>query len=140
MIKQTYFFGFSTLLLTVALLSVPLTIAQQPDWDYCRVSAYGNNVLEEVIGDIKRMYFNVAIPPAGSNISNTIEVMDYLSGENHTVNLSTGELVLVRYDDINPTKYTLVPASEANHFVIYYEGQIRRIAVIASIFQNFHQS
>jgi hypothetical protein len=128
MSKKIYFFGFSTLLLVIALLNVSLTFGQIY-WEYCKVSAYGTNVIEEEIGTIERTIFNVAVPPLGSEITNTVEVINYDSGEHYTMDLPIGANVIIRYDFIAPDINIVEPAAESGHFNIYYEGAVERVRI-----------
>ena len=129
--KKILFFVVTTLFLVIALFSAPLTFAQIP-WDYCEVVAYGTNVVEETIGTILRTTFTVATPPPGSNITNTIYVLNYDTGENYTETLSAGEEVRIRYDDIIPDVYEITTAEDPSYKIIYYEGPVAR-AMISGI-------
>ena len=128
--KKIGFSVVSTLVLVTVLLYVPLTFAQTY-WDYSKVSAYGTNVdfFESSTVNSERFAFDVVEPPSGSNITNTIEVMDNDSGENYTITLSVGDTVQVNYQNANPTQNSQEPAAESQHFIIYYEGPVADIMV-----------
>jgi len=129
--KKIGFIVVSTLFLVIALFSAPLTFAQIP-WDYCKVSAYGTNLVEfEGTSNPYRYEFTVAALPSGTEITNTVEVMDYDSGENYTINLSIGNIVRVTYDNVNPISNIIVPASESLHYTFDYEGPITSVTVNA---------
>ena len=123
------FIIFSILLLAINWLNVQLAFAQI-HWDYCKVSAYGNNFDDfQTSGLSERFQFSVVAPPSGSDISNTVEVMNYETSENYTKNLSVGDIVLIRYDNINPINLTIESASEPLHHVFYYEGEVYRVRI-----------
>jgi hypothetical protein len=113
-------FIVSTLLLAVFLLSVPLTFAQY--WNSVKVSAYGTNVIENNLGGAS-LEFIVVAPPSGSEISNTISGHHIESNENYTANLSPGDSVLMTFANMVVNSFTLEPASEPDHFIIFFEGQ-----------------
>jgi len=134
--KKIGLLSISILILVIAFVNVTSTFAQV-HWDYCKLSAYGTNVAEEVIGEIERTVFNVVEPPTGSDITNTVEVTDYATGENYSLNLPVGISVTIRYEGINPINYTMVPASESNHYIIYYEGEVVRVAIAGTDVPEF---
>jgi len=119
-----------TLFLIIALFSAPLTFAQDSiPWDYCIISAYGTDVIEEQVGTILRTDFIVAVLPSGSNITNTIYVMNYDTGENYTKNLSAGQEVRIRYDDLVPDKFSILAGEDPGHSIIYFEGAVVRVRI-----------
>ena len=120
--KKVILIVFTTLFLVIAIFSTPLTFAQLRHWDYCKVSAYGTNFSEEEIDTIVRFYFNAISPPAGSEITNTIYVINYDTGENYTKNLEVGDYVVVRYDDYSPLVYEMTP--DVNGVTIRFEGEV----------------
>ena len=126
--------GFSValiLFLFSALVCVSLTSAQVKNWDYCKISAYGDrlNDYSESTSNNERFEFYVAAPPTGSNITNTIEVLNYDTGENYTQNLSANNVVYVDYQFRNPIQKSLSQAAEPDHYVIIYEGEVAAVTV-----------
>ena len=55
--------------------------------------------------------------------------MNYETSENYTKNLSVGDIVLIRYYNINPINLTIESASEPLHHVFYYEGEVYRVRI-----------
>ena len=133
--KKIGFVVAYTLFLAFALLSVPLTFAQH--WDNCRVSAYGTDIIEKKVGLISWFEFRVAFPPAGSEISNTIYVINYGTSETHTKNLVAGDYVIVRYDNFIPDTIEITPASDGVHYLIYFEGEVGITTVNAESVPEF---
>ncbi|MBT8172181.1 hypothetical protein KJN74_04860 [Candidatus Bathyarchaeota archaeon] len=121
--KKMLFCIVSTLFLVIALFSAPLTYAQR-HWDYCEVSAYVTNLELFGTGDLYYINFNTATPPTGSEITNTIYVINYDTGENYTKNLGVGDFVSVRYDNFVPDTNILLPAGDSVHTTIYFEGEV----------------
>ena len=126
--------GFSvalTMVLFISLVCVSLTFAQVKPWDFCKISAYGDrlNDYAESSSNNERFEFYVADPPTGSNITNMIEVMNYDTGENYTTNLSANNVVYVDYQFRNPIQLSLSQASEPDHYVIIYEGEVAAVTV-----------
>ena len=127
--KKVFFFSLISILAIVLVYS-PLTFAQELRyWDYCKVSAYGYNFAEMETGDIRTTSFNVATPPSGSDITNTVEVMDYDAGENYTKIFSIDDAIIIRYDNYPPLNYTATPAADSNHYIIYFEGPVVNISI-----------
>jgi hypothetical protein len=124
--KKIGFIVASTLFLVVALFTAPLSFAQIP-WDYCQVSAYLSFYEEDSTGSLEWTLFTVATPPSGSEVTNTIYVMNSDTGENYTKNLQNGDSVTIRYDFIIPIKNTVVPASEPDRYIIDYEGEVSNV-------------
>lgn len=126
--KKMLFFVVSTLFLVIALFSAPMTYAQR-HWDYCIVSTYAINLDEFSTGDIIYIEFNVATPPAGSEITNTIYVINYDTGENYTKNLAVGDFVQVRWDGFSPISNIREPANDSVHHTIYFEGEVFNVSL-----------
>ena len=126
--KKVLFCIISTLFLFIALFSAPLSFAQR-HWDYCEVLAYATNADLFQTGDIIYIEFYVAAPPAGSEITNTIYVINYDTGENYTKNLGVGDFVNVRWDGFVPESYTIEPATDSVHSTIYFEGEVYNVAL-----------
>jgi hypothetical protein len=129
--KKIGFIVVSTLFLVTVLIYVPLAFAQTTYWDYAKVSAYGKDLddFSSSTVNIERFEFTVVVPPTGSEITNTIEVRDDDSGENHTINLSIGDIVRVNYQNTVPTHNSVDPASEPNHVIVDYEGEVTGISI-----------
>jgi len=123
--KKIVFAIASILVFTVVFLSVPLTLAQD-EWDYCLILAYGTNVDETGTAGF---VFTVAAPPTGLEIPNTVSVVRDSSGENYTNSLSPGDEVTVSYLDKRVDTMDFASATEANHFVITYEGEARSVTI-----------
>ena len=136
--KKIGFIVASTLLLVIVLFAAPLTFAQELRyWDSCKVSAYGFGFTEMETGDIRSISFNVAAPPSGSDITNTLEVMDYVTGENYSITLSTDDPISIRYDNYPPLNYTATPAAESGHYIIYFEGPVVNVTIGGAVVPEF---
>ncbi|MEJ2105361.1 MAG: hypothetical protein P8X47_12415 [Ignavibacteriaceae bacterium] len=116
---------FTIFLISLSVV-IPFTFAQEDYWNYCKISAYVTNLDDYSSSSTNtfRYQFTIAEPPAGSNITNTIEVRDDDSGVNYTKNLSIGDVVYFDYANLNPTKNYVNPAEESNYFIVDYEGEI----------------
>ncbi len=133
--KKIGFVVAFTLFLVVALFNVPLTFAQH--WDDCKVSAYGTYLIEMKVGKISWFEFKVVSPPAGSEITNTIYVINYSIFETYTKNLEAGDYVIVRYDDFTPDIIEITTASDGLHYSIYFEGEVGVITINAVFVPEF---
>jgi hypothetical protein len=126
--KKVQFCIVSILFLVIALYSIPLSFAER-HWDYCIVSAYATNADLFETGDIIYIEFYAAAPPAGSEITNTIYVINYDTGENYTKNLGVGDFVTVRWDGFVPEGYSIEPAADSVHSTISFEGEVFNVAL-----------
>ena len=136
--KKKLFFFSSILILTVTIVYSPLTFAQELRyWDSCKVSAYGFGFTEMETGEIRSISFNVAAPPSGSDITNTLEVMDIVTGENYSITLSSGDAIVIRYDSYPPLSYTATPAAESNHYIINFEGAVVNVTIGGAVVPEF---
>lgn len=126
--KKVKFCIVSILFLAIAIFSAPLTFAER-HWDYCIVSAYATNADLFETGDIIYIEFNAAAPPAGSEITNTIYVINYDTGENYTKTLGVGDFVNVRWDGFVPEGYSIEPAADSVHSTISFEGEVFNVAL-----------
>jgi hypothetical protein len=124
------------LILVIAVFNPMLTFAQsQPTpLDYVKVSAYGVN-LEEDFPNVGSFIFIVDDLPPGSEILNSIEISH--DGQNSTLNLSQGERVSLIHTGRDVIIKSLLPASEADHFVINYEGQVLSLQINADYIPEF---
>ena len=122
--------AFTIFLITVS-ISVPLTFAQVDYWGYCKISAYVTNLNDYSTSSTNthRYEFTIAEPPSGSDITNTIEVRNDDTGENYTKTLSIGDIVYLNYENINPTKINVNPATESNYFIVDYEGEVLDLSI-----------
>ena len=130
---KTGFIVVSTVLLIITLFNVPSIFAQEQIWEDCQVIAYGTNIFED--HEVESFTFTAAAPPAGSEIPNTISVMDLDTGENHTITLSAGDNVLVIYRD--PINKYIEVAAEAGHYTILYEGAATFISINSAAIPEF---
>ena len=136
--KKKLFFFSSILILAVTFVYSPVTFAQELRyWDSCKVSAYGFGFTEMETGEIRSISFNVAAPPSGSDITNTLEVMDYVTGENYSATLSPGDAIVIRYDNYPPLNYTATPAAESGHYIIYFEGPVVNVTIGGAVVPEF---
>ena len=103
--------------------TVSLTSAQQLWWDYCNVSAYGNDRLIYDFENFKSFEFTVVAPPSGSEITNTINVVHNETGENYTKNLAIGDRVIVRFDNYAPIRNDIVAGEESGCYEYLFEGK-----------------
>lgn len=128
--KKIGFIVITTLFIVTFLFSASLTFAQR-SWDSCIISAYGTNLDEynDSTTNTERYEFTVANPPSGSEITNTIEVINYDSGENFTETLSAGQRVYVNYLDAGPTLNTVNAAAESGYFIIEYDGYVTGVTI-----------
>ena len=122
-----------TMFLVIVLFNVPSIFAQERNWESCRISAYGTEVEEEF--EVSLIRFTVVLPPTGSEITNTIEVMDSVTRENITITLSDGDRVSINYEDV--IYQNIEVASEANHYTISYEGGATFISVNSTEIPEF---
>ena len=120
MSKKIVFVVASTLFLVTALVSAPLTFAQI--FNSVQISAYGTNVIEDNLGAAS-LEFTVVVPPAGSEIPNSISAHNIASGENYTMNCSPGDSITMTFLNMQVDGIRVQPASEAYHFIISYEGE-----------------
>ena len=106
-------------------ITIPVTLAQEEYWNYCKISAYVTNLDDYSSSSTNtfRYQFTIAEPPAGSNITNTLEVRNDDSGVNYTRDLSIGDVVYFNYANLNPTKNHVNAAEESNYYIIDYEGE-----------------
>lgn len=125
-------FLFSFFLVCLVFMSFSLVLAQT-EWDVCEISAYGLAVnfddFSSSTSNQDRYEFTVANPPEGSNITNTIFVMDSSSGQNYTINLEEGQRVLVNYQTWNPSVNFQTPADDPDYLVILYDGGVEQVAI-----------
>lgn len=130
--RKTGFSVVFTFFIVTALLCVPLTFAQR-NWDYAKVSAYGVNLddFETSTTNTERYEFTVAAPPSGSEITNTIEVRDDDTGENHTDTLTIGTVVRIDYQNSNPTTNNVDQDPGTQAYIINYEGEVASITINA---------
>ena len=134
MSKKIVFVVASTLFLVTALVSAPLTFAQI--FNSVQISAYGTNVIEDNLG-AGSLEFTVVVPPAGSEIPNSISAHNIASGENYTMNCSPGDGVMLTFVNLQIDTYTLTAASEPNHFIIFYEGEAGWLQVNGATIPEF---
>ncbi len=129
---------FTIFLITVS-ISAPLTFAQVDYWGYSKISAYVTNLNDYSTSSTNthRYEFTIAEPPAGSNISNTIEVRNDDTGENYTMNLSAGDVVYLNYENINPTTIQVNQATETNYFIVDYEGEVLDLSINSVLIPEF---
>ena len=122
----------SALFLVTALMCVPFTFAQR-DWDYAKVSAYGTyyDDFSTSTTNTERLEFTVAVPPSGSEITNTVEVRDNDSGENYTDNLPIGAIVRVNYQSSNPIRNNVDQDPGTLNYIVDYEGEVESITINA---------
>jgi len=122
MSKKIGFVVASTGFLVIALFNTPMLFAQI-SWDVVQISAYGTDLVQ---GDTiaEQLSFIVVAPPPGSEITNTMYVLNEDSGENYTKTLSPGDFVGITYIDYSPSIETTA-GSEPNHWIISYDGGAR---------------
>ena len=92
--------------------SIASVFAQSQIWESCIIYAYGTDVDDEAEAGILR--FTAATPPTGSDIPNTIYVMDDDTGENYTITLADGDSVSMNYQF--PEYKEIDVAAEADHY------------------------
>lgn len=121
---------FTIFLITIS-ITIPVTLAQEEYWNYCKISAYVTNLDDYSSSSTNtfRYQFTIAEPPAGSNITNTLEVRNDDSGVNYTRDLSIGDVVYFNYANLNPTKNHVNAAEESNYYIIDYEGEVLDLEV-----------
>jgi hypothetical protein len=120
----------SILIFVSIIFSTSLTSAQS-GWNYCKIDAYGTNLNDysDSSTNSERYEFTVATPPSGSEITNTIEVSDFSSGENFTETLTPGQVVYYNYQGSVPSTNRVTAASEAGFWILEYEGDITDITI-----------
>ena len=122
-----------TMFLVIVLFNVPLMFAQERTWELCQISAYGTEVEDEF--EVSLVRFTAVVPPTGSEITNTIKVMDSDTGENITINLSDGDRVSLNYEDVIFKNIMVAPVE--NHYSIYYEGGATFISINSAEIPEF---
>ena len=122
----------SALFLVTAFMCVPFTFAQR-EWDYAKVSAYGTYYDDFLTSttNTERFEFTVAVPPSGSEITNTVEVRDNDSGENYTITLQIGNVVRVDYQNTSPLVNRVDQTPGSLNYIIDYEGDVASITINA---------
>ena len=123
------------LFLIIVVLNSSITLAQSPSWDWVELSAYWNNFVE---GDPvpEAFRFNIVTPPTGSEITNTIYVMNN-DGENYTKILSPGDLISLVHLDCYFDERRFDPATEEGHYIINYEGEASNLTLDGSYIPEF---
>ncbi len=136
--KKIGIISVCTLLLMTISISAPLTFAQVDYWDYCKISAYATNLNDYSTSTVntQRYEFTIADPPAGSNITNTIDVRSDNTGENYTRNLSIGDVVYLNYEFLNPTRIEVNPDT-GNYYIVYYEGEVFDLSINTELIPEF---
>ena len=127
--RKTKFIVISILFIFPILSTASITFGQR-SWNYCKIDAYGTNLNDysDSSTNQERYAFTVATPPAGSDITNTIEVADFGTGENFTENLSPGEVVYFNYQYTN-FEINNVTAAGSGFWTIEYLGDITEITI-----------
>ena len=113
--------------------SMASVFAQSQIWESCIIYAYGTDVDDEAEAGILR--FTAATPPTGSDIPNTIYVMDDDTGENYTITLADGDSVSMNYQF--PEYKEIDVAAEADHYTIYYQGTATYVSVNSTAIPEF---
>ena len=116
----------ATLIFVVGSFAFSLTFAQQEWWDYVTVSVYGNEY-DDLAGYsfFSGCQFTVRTPPSGSEITNTVYVLDDETGENYTETLSAGDIFYLRWDNYSPIVNEINEAEEDGYYTFVYEGTAR---------------
>ena len=136
--KKKMFFISLLLSLTITFIFSSLVFAQvMRFWDNCKVSAYGYNFAEMETGEIRSISFNVGTPPTGSDIPNTLEVTDYVTGENHSITLSIDDPIIIRYDSYPPITNTATPGEDSSHYIINFEGAVVNVTIRGDVVPEF---
>jgi hypothetical protein len=120
-----------TLVLIIGLLNAPLTFAQT--WHSVAISTYATDLVE---GDPVPEAFRFTV--AQSALANTIEVINYDSGENYSRILDPGDLVQVTYLgglDIRLKSFT--PGPVDGTFIIEFEGEASAVSINAGNIPEF---
>lgn len=132
MVNKKTRFLFSTFLIGLAFMSFSIVLAPT-EWDTCIISAYtvaaSFDDYSTSTSNQDRFEFTVANPPEGSNITNTLFVMDSGSGENYTINLEEGQRIYVNYQTWNPSVNTQTPAEDSDYLNILYDGGVLEVQI-----------
>lgn len=120
----------SMLILAMIPLVVSYTYAQIY-WSSCKISAYGNNVdlYETSTTNPYRYEFTVRDPPAGSDITNTIEVENADTEEHYVETLSPGDVVYVNYFGVSPAVNTFTPGEQTGYYTFIYDGPVTEVQI-----------
>jgi len=123
------------LFLVIALFSSPLTFAQSAGWAEVQISAYGTNLVE---GDPvpETFSFTVVVPPSGSEITNTVYVLNEDTGENYTKTLAPGDIVVASYIGMSP-QVSIINAAEPDHYIISYDGEATGVSINSTYIPEF---
>ena len=122
-----------TVLIVIIFSSMPLIFAQGQIWETCQISAYGTAIEEDI--EVKSFRFTTVTPPAGLEIPNTIYMMDNDNGENYTITLAEGDVVVVNYEDINIMDIEV--ASEQSRWTILFDGSVSFVSVNSTPIPEF---
>ena len=122
-----------TMLLVIIFSSMPLIFAQSQIWETCQISAYGTAIEEDI--EVKSFRFTTVTPPAGLEIPNTIYMMDNDNGENYTITLAEGDVVVVNYEDVNIMDFEV--ASEQSRWTILFDGSVSFVSVNSTPIPEF---
>ena len=122
-----------TVLIVIIFSSMPLIFAQGQIWETCQISAYGTAIEEDI--EVKSFRFTTATPPSGLEIPNTIYMMDNDNGENYTITLAEGDVVVVNYEDINIMDIEV--ASEQSRWTILFDGSVSFVSVNSTPIPEF---
>lgn len=109
-----------SIFLFMALFCVPLTFAQY--WNTVNVSVCASEVSDNISGG-GGLELVIAVPPEGSEISNSISAYNILMDENFEYNCSEGDTVYLFYASWSSEVSGVEIASEENHFIVTYEGE-----------------
>lgn len=137
--KLSLIFSSFLVLVTVSLIFVSVTFAQGNYWDYCQISAYGTDLddFSSSTVNTERFQITIAAPPQGSEITNTVTVMNYDTDENYTQNLSAGDVLLVDFQYLNPETNRVDSATETNYFIVNYEGEVGSVTINTVLIPEF---
>lgn len=122
-----------TVLIVIIFSSMPLIFAQSQIWETCQISAYGTAIEEDI--EVKSFRFTTVTPPAGLEIPNTIYMMDNDNGENYTITLAEGDVVVVNYEDVNIMDFEV--ASEQSRWTILFDGSVSFVSVNSTPIPEF---
>ena len=122
-----------TMLIVIIFSSMPLIFAQGQIWETCQISAYGTAIEEDI--EVKSFRFTTVTPPAGLEIPNTIYMMDNDNGENYTITLAEGDVVVVNYEDVNIMDFEV--ASEQSRWTILFDGSVSFVSVNSTPIPEF---
>ncbi len=124
------------LVFSITLFNFQLTSAQELTWNWCEVSAYGTDLVESQ-PPVGGFTFIAVAPPSGSNIPNTVLVINEVTNENYTMDLQPGDELQVNLMDFEITRYNFTQTENSNNYIIFYQGEAGPVRINRQLIPEF---